>query len=74
MKRTLIGLALWLAATAHAGGPPTDIDLAAVLPRGDEAVEYWDLVGDFDSGHRLYARFLITNVGPGDHTARGGAC
>jgi hypothetical protein len=60
---------LCLATAAHAGGPAVDVDLAAMLPRGDEAVEYWDLVGDFDSGHRLYARFLITNVGPGDRTA-----
>jgi hypothetical protein len=64
-----LGLALCLATAAHAGGPAVDVDLAAMLPRGDEAVEYWDLVGDFDSGHRLYARFLITNVGPGDRTA-----
>ena len=69
MRRTLAFLALGLAASAQAGGPPVDVELAAVLPRGDEAVEYWDLVGDFDSGHRLYARVLITNVGPGNHTA-----
>ena len=31
-------------------------------------MEYWDLTGQFRSGHRLFARFLITNEGPGSHT------
>jgi len=69
VRRAWLGLAFCLATAARAGGPAVDVDLAAVLPRGDEAVEYWDLVGDFDSGHRLYARVLLTNVGPGDRTA-----
>ncbi len=69
MIRRALAFACLMTTIAHADGPPPDVDLAAVLPRGDEAVEYWDLVGDFDSGHRLYARFLITNVGPGDRTA-----
>ena len=36
---------------------------------GDSASEYWDIVAHFDSNHHLFARFLITNEGPGDRTA-----
>jgi hypothetical protein len=61
-------LALWAVATG-AGGPPAAPDPAARLPRGDDAWEHWDLAAHFESGHRLYARFLITNQGPGDRTA-----
>jgi hypothetical protein len=42
------------------------------LPRisdRDSASEYWDIVAHFDSNHHLFARFLITNEGPGDRTA-----
>lgn len=51
--------------------------LLAAAPRGDpasrisdggSASEYWDLVARFDSGHYLFARFLITNQGPGEKT------
>lgn len=52
-------------ATAAAPGP----DPAARLPVGDDAAEHWDLLARFDSGHRLYARFLVTNTGPGDRSA-----
>jgi len=62
------GLALWAGAAAG-GGPPEPIDPAARLPRGNEASEHWDLAAHFDSGHRLYARFMITNAGPGERTA-----
>jgi hypothetical protein len=62
----LLGLG---SATADAGGPPSPIDPGARLPRGDEASEHWDLAAHFDSGHRVYARFLITNEGPGERTA-----
>ncbi|MBW2288223.1 MAG: hypothetical protein JRG80_04270 [Deltaproteobacteria bacterium] len=50
---------------------------ATPLPRGNpasrisddgSASEYWDLVARFDSGHHLFARFLITNEGPGEKT------
>ena len=50
------------AAPAH-GLPP--VDPAAQLPDGRSASEYWDLTFILDSGHRVMARFLITNVGPG---------
>ena len=36
---------------------------------GGSASEYWDIVAHFDSNHHLFARFLITNEGPGDRTA-----
>ena len=32
-------------------------------------MEYWDVAAQLDSGHRFFARFLITNEGPGAHTA-----
>src|SRR5262249_7646907 len=35
----------------------------------DDALEYWDFLAAFDGGVRLFARVLITNEGPGDHTA-----
>jgi hypothetical protein len=35
----------------------------------DSASEYWNIVAHFDSNHHLFARFLITNEGPGDRTA-----
>jgi hypothetical protein len=47
--------------------PPAEIpDPAARLPKGGSAVEYWDLTSEFDSGHRLFVRFAVTNEGPGD--------
>lgn len=65
----LAGALALLPAAARAGGPPTPVDPAARLPRGDEAWEQWDLAAHFDSGDRIYARVLITNQGPGEHTA-----
>lgn len=43
--------------------------LAAVLSDADEAMEYWDVTAWFDSGERVFARFLVTNQGPGKRTA-----
>ena len=42
---------------------------AARLSAADSASEYWDLTALFDSGHRFFARFSITNEGPGSETA-----
>ena len=53
-----------LAATAIVRG-----DGLSHLSDGDSASEYWDIVAHFDSNHHLFARFLITNEGPGDRTA-----
>ncbi len=36
---------------------------------GDSASEYWTLFVELDSGHHITQRFLITNAGPGDHSA-----
>ncbi|MFP8873915.1 MAG: hypothetical protein VCB42_05105, partial [Myxococcota bacterium] len=41
-------------------------DPAARLPQGGSASEYWDLTVELDSGHRVVARFIITNVGLGN--------
>lgn len=46
-----------------------NLDPASRLPDTGSATEYWDLVARFESGHRLVARFLITNEGPGSETA-----
>jgi hypothetical protein len=53
-----------LAAMAFARG-----DRLSHLGDSDTASEYWDIVAHFDSDHHLFARFLITNEGPGDRTA-----
>jgi hypothetical protein len=55
--------ALFAAAPAPRGNP------AARISSGGSASEYWDLSAHFDSGHHLFARFLITNEGPGEKTA-----
>jgi hypothetical protein len=53
-----------LAATAVVRG-----DRLSHLSDGDSASEYWDIVAHFNSNHHLFARFLITNEGPGNRTA-----
>jgi hypothetical protein len=67
----VLALALALAAPADAADPdaPARGDAAARLPEGSAASEYWDLTARFDSGYTLLVRFLITNQGPGAHTA-----
>ena len=45
------------------------LDRAARRPTGSAVTEYWDLTARFDSGHRLFARFMITNLGPGSQNA-----
>jgi len=45
------------------------LDPAARLPGGKQGSEYWDLVAKLESGHFVFARFLLTNVGPGNHSA-----
>jgi hypothetical protein len=57
-------LALCLVAAVTPRGDP-----AARLSTRDEALEYWDFVASFEQGHRLAARVLITNEGPGQRTA-----
>ncbi|MCH2169590.1 hypothetical protein MK489_02310 [Myxococcota bacterium] len=62
MGALVIGLAA-VADGDERGGPASRISGSA------EASEYWDLTADLDSGHRLFARFAITHLGPGDNTA-----
>lgn len=44
---------------------------AQMLPDGDCAGVYWDLTAAFASGDRVYARVLVTRVGPGERSAAG---
>jgi len=62
-------LILVLAWPLLAATPITRGDPRSRIPDTDEASEYWDLVADFESGHALFARFLITHEGPGRNTA-----
>jgi hypothetical protein len=65
------GLLVYVCLTA--GGAQAQAPSApAFVPRlsdAAEAMEYWDVTAQFESGHRFLARFLITNEGPGAHTA-----
>lgn len=66
------GIALLAAlAVVSLAGAPERGDPAARLSRADDALEYWDLMARFDQGHRLVARVLVTNEGPGERTAVG---
>ncbi len=38
---------------------------AAALPAGRNASEYWDITAQLESGYWIFARFVITNEGPG---------
>ena len=73
--RRLVALAATLAlarvgpALASEPGAESPSRRAARLPSGDSASEYWELTAQFDSGHRLFSKFMITNSGPGDRTA-----
>ena len=44
-------------------------DPSARLLEGDDASEYWTLFIELETGHRISQRFLLTNAGPGEHTA-----
>src|SRR5512134_1797385 len=64
-----LGLVIALVAATARGQAP---DPAAFVPRlsdAAEAMEYWDVTARLDGGQRFVARFLITNEGPGAHTA-----
>ena len=49
--------------------PAAPLDPAARLLEGNDASEYWTLYIELDSGHRIAQRFLLSNTGPGDHSA-----
>jgi hypothetical protein len=58
--------ALALAAVCAMAAAPQRGDPASRLPEGPNSSEYWDFVASFDSGERMFARFMITNEFPGD--------
>ena len=53
-------------AQAASGAKRQRGDPAAQAASDESALEYWDLVARFESNHRLFARYMITNEGPGD--------
>lgn len=53
-----------LSGPAHAATPFP----GARLGTKDGSSEYWDVTTVFSSGHRIFARFSISNEGPGDRT------
>ena len=59
----LVALASGLPSLAEGAG-----SAAARLGTKDASSEYWDVTAVFSSGHRIFARFSISNEGPGDHT------
>jgi hypothetical protein len=63
----MVLLAAWVSA-ADAPAPPAR-DPSARLSSAAAASEYWNLTARFDGGYRLFARFGITNQGPGERTA-----
>ena len=69
------GLAREASGSAREPGGPSQaasgaaLDPAARLLESGPASEYWTLFIDLDSGHRITQRFLLTNAGPGRHTA-----
>jgi len=67
----LSGLILLLVSCVSAAGEaaPEASDPAARLSSAPAASEYWNLTARFDAGYRLFARFGITNEGPGERTA-----
>lgn len=74
MRRAAAWLALALLAPALAAGAngrpgPEPVDPSARLPAGGSASEYWDLIAQFDGGTRVFARFTVTNEGPGERSA-----
>jgi hypothetical protein len=44
-------------------------DRVSRISNGDTASEYWDIVARFEQDYSLFARFMITNEGPGERTA-----
>ena len=68
MGRGLIALALALCALA-AGARADTLEAGLRLPDGDSAWEAYELVAVLDHGFRVTARFMVTNEGPGRHSA-----
>ena len=60
--------AVVLALPLLAAAPGERGDPGSKLPATNGASEYWDVVARFDSGHRFFVRFMVTNEGPGENT------
>ena len=65
-----------LPVTSHVARDPEPVaavrpvlDPSARLLSEDDASEAWTLFLELESGHRITQRFLLTNVGPGEHSA-----
>jgi hypothetical protein len=69
----MAGVALCVALLLLASGAPSTageiLDPRSRLPDSGSASEYWDLSAHFTSGHRFFARVLVTNEGPGSRSA-----
>jgi hypothetical protein len=64
-------LAVLAPALALGSSVPVEPEAAfpgARLGRADGATEYWDVTAVFEQGHRIFARFSISNEGPGENT------
>jgi hypothetical protein len=61
VRRAAACLLLMVAAGARAELPPP----------GDCAGVYWDLTAAFEAGDRIYARVLLSRIGPGELSAAG---
>ena len=59
-----------LTATARAVEPTpvASVDPGARMLEGSSAGEYWDVSATFTGGARFFARYWVTNEGPGTHT------
>jgi hypothetical protein len=72
-RPSIIAAAWFAVALLAASGPgiaaPLSPDPASRLPAGDDASEYWDVTAVFESGHRFFGRWMITNEGPGSRSA-----
>jgi hypothetical protein len=66
--RALLMLILPLVSASPTGADTRDNPAAQLLP-GASASEHWEVTARFDSGHLLFAEFLITNIGPGKQNA-----
>ena len=62
-------LAAALLVVPRASMPTERGDRESHISNAGSASEYWDIVADFDNGYSLFARFMITNEGPGKRTA-----
>jgi hypothetical protein len=68
-SKSLAVLLILVSVTASGVADITRGNPAARLLPGEFASEHWEFTARFDSGHLLFAEFLITNIGLGDRNA-----